>query len=153
MKKIKMFAVGVAMMMAGLVAVATPALAANCPEGTLHSGASIGSGNIKSIAQCNLPDEKDQPASVGLWDTIKNVIDWILAVLGIVAVIMVIIGGVNYLTSQGDPTKTKKGRDTILYGIIGLIIALLAYAIVNFVLDNVFNNSGSGAGNTSQTEG
>ena len=58
--------------------------------------------------------------------------------LGIVAVIMVIIGGFTYMTSQGDPGKTKKARDTILYGIIGLVIALLAFAIVNFVLANIF---------------
>ena len=51
-----------------------------------------------------------------------------------VAVIMIILGGISYATSQGDPSKVKKGKDTILYGIIGLIVALLAYAIVNFVL-------------------
>jgi hypothetical protein len=51
-----------------------------------------------------------------------------------VAVIMIIIGGVNYATSQGDAAKVKKGKDTILYGIIGLVIAILAFAIVSFVL-------------------
>ena len=47
---------------------------------------------------------------------------------------MIILGGISYATSQGDPGKVKKGKDTILYGIIGLVVALLAYAIVNFVL-------------------
>ena len=46
---------------------------------------------------------------------------------------MIVIGGVSYATSQGDPGKVKKGKDTIMYGIIGMIIALLAFAIVNFV--------------------
>ena len=51
---------------------------------------------------------------------------------------MMIVGGINMATSQGDPAKVKKGRDTLLYGVIGLVVALLAFAIVNFVLKNVF---------------
>ena len=50
------------------------------------------------------------------------------------AVIMIILGGVNYATSQGDPNKVNKAKSTIMYGIIGLVICLLAFAIVNFVL-------------------
>lgn len=51
---------------------------------------------------------------------------------------MIIIGGFNFMTSAGDPGKVKKGKDTILYGIIGLVVALLAFAIVNFVLNGIF---------------
>lgn len=65
---------------------------------------------------------------------IKTVINAIVFIVGMVAVVMIILGGVNYATSQGDPGKVKKGKDTILYGIIGLVIAILAFAIVNFVL-------------------
>ena len=57
--------------------------------------------------------------------------------VGVIAVIMVIIGGINYTTSQGDPEKIKKAKNTILYGIIGLIISLLAFAIVSFVLNSL----------------
>ena len=70
----------------------------------------------------------------GLTDSIKMIINGVIGIIGAVAVIMIIIGGVNYTTSQGDPGKVKKAKDTILYGIIGLVIALLAFAIVNFVL-------------------
>ena len=66
--------------------------------------------------------------------TVKNVITAIIGVVGIIAVVMIIIGGISYATSQGDPQKVKKGKDTILYGIIGLVVALLAFAIVQFVL-------------------
>jgi hypothetical protein len=54
-----------------------------------------------------------------------------------VAVVMIILGGVSYATSQGDASKVKKGKDTILYGIIGLVVAILAFAIVNFVLQAI----------------
>ena len=50
---------------------------------------------------------------------------------------MIILGGISYATSQGDAGKVKKGKDTILYGIIGLIIVLLAFAITNFILNQL----------------
>ena len=53
---------------------------------------------------------------------------------------MIIYGGVLYTTSAGDPGKVKKAKDTILYGIIGLVIAVLAFAIVNFILGAVLSN-------------
>ena len=70
---------------------------------------------------------------------IQMIVNAIIFIIGIVAVVMIILGGISYATSQGDPSKVKKGKDTILYGIIGLIVALLAYAIVNFVLGALTN--------------
>ena len=69
-----------------------------------------------------------------LMPVVKNIITAIIGIIGIIAVVMIIIGGISYATSQGDPQKVKKGKDTILYGIIGLVVALLAFAIVQFVL-------------------
>ena len=76
-------------------------------------------------------DPGDLSSKVGI------VINAIFGVVGLVAVIIIILGGISYLTSQGDANKVKKGKDTILYGIIGLVIVLLAYAIVNFVLEAI----------------
>jgi len=74
-------------------------------------------------------------AGTDLEGSIGIIINAIIGVIGVVAVIMIVLGGIGYATSQGDPGKTKKARDTILYGVIGLIITLLAFAIVNFVLN------------------
>lgn len=71
-------------------------------------------------------------------DMIKSVLNWVFGIIGIVAVIMIIMGGFNMMISSGDPGKVKKGKDTILYGIIGLVIAILAFAIVNFVINGIF---------------
>ncbi len=68
---------------------------------------------------------------------IKTIINGIIFAVGMVAVVMIILGGVSYATSQGDPGKVKKGKDTIMYGIIGLVISILAFAIINFVLNMV----------------
>ncbi len=69
--------------------------------------------------------------------TVTNIINGVLYVIGILAVVMVIIGGVKYTTSGGDQAAVTSAKNTILYGIIGLVIAILAYAIVNFVISRV----------------
>lgn len=68
---------------------------------------------------------------------ITNILNAVIGVLGIVAVIVIVLGGIQYMTSAGDPGKVKKAKDTILYGIIGLVICVLAFAIVNFVITNL----------------
>ncbi len=72
--------------------------------------------------------------------TIINIINAIIGVLGLVAVIVIIIGGVQYMTSSGDAGKVKKAKDTILYGVLGLVIVVLAFAIVNFVISNIIGS-------------
>jgi len=52
-------------------------------------------------------------------------------------VVMIVIGGVNYMASQGDSQKIQKAKNTIMYGIIGMVIALLAFAIVQFVMHDL----------------
>jgi hypothetical protein len=53
---------------------------------------------------------------------------------GAIAVIMIIVGGLKYITSNGDPKAVEGAKNTILYSVIGLIVAILAYTVVNFVL-------------------
>ena len=68
---------------------------------------------------------------------VSPIISTLLYIIGIVAVVMIIIGGIMYTTSAGDPGKTKKAKDTILYSVIGLVVAVLAYAIVEFVVSRL----------------
>lgn len=76
-----------------------------------------------------------------LVQNITDIINAVIAVLGIVAVVVIIIGGISYMTSSGDAGKVKKAKDTILYGVIGLVIVVLAFAIVNFVILNILKNA------------
>ena len=64
----------------------------------------------------------------------KQVTNTILYIVGIVAVIMLIIGGIKYVVSGGDAKKVTDAKNTVLYAIIGLIVCFLSFAIVNFVL-------------------
>ena len=72
-----------------------------------------------------------------LTQSVTNILNVVIGVLGIVAVIVIIIGGIQYMTSTGDAGKVKKAKDTILYGVIGLVVVILAFAIVNFVIANI----------------
>ena len=65
---------------------------------------------------------------------IKKVVNLLLWAIGIVSVIMIIIGGIRYATSNGDSNQVTAAKNTIMYAVIGLVIAIFAYAIVNFVL-------------------
>ena len=80
-------------------------------------------------------------ATRDLNNTLNTIINVIIGIVGFVAVVMMIMGGINFITSQGDTAKVTKARNTILYGVVGLIVALLAFAIVNFVLSNVFKST------------
>ncbi len=73
-------------------------------------------------------------AGTELGDFIKKIINILLFVIGAVAVLVILIGGIRYVLSAGDGNATKGAKDTILYAIIGLVVAIMAYAIVNFVL-------------------
>ena len=65
---------------------------------------------------------------------IGTIVNLLIFSIGMVAVIMLIIGGFRYVFSQGNEKAVTGAKDTILYAIIGLVIAILSYAIVNFVL-------------------
>jgi hypothetical protein len=65
---------------------------------------------------------------------VKTVVNTMLFILGAIAVIMIVIGGIRYTLSGGDASNTKAAKDTILYAVIGLVVAVMAYAIVNFVI-------------------
>lgn len=58
----------------------------------------------------------------------------LIFLVGSISVIMIIVGGLRYVISNGDPKQAEVGRNTILYAVIGVVVSLLSYAIVNFVV-------------------
>jgi len=120
MKKIKsiLLAAVLALGVGSVVLPASPVSAINVFE---QCGAN------SDTAVCKAKD--DNAASM-----VQDVINILLYVLGIIAVIMIIIGGIRFSTSDGDPAGVKSARNTIIYAIVGLVVAIMAYAIVNLVL-------------------
>ncbi len=81
---------------------------------------------------------------------IQGILNVIISVSGVVAVIFIVVGGINYMTSTGDPAKVKRAKDTILYACIGLIVCALAYVIVNWTIGaiNKANTAGTSTNNS-----
>ena len=71
---------------------------------------------------------------VGTDGTISNVVNSILYVAGIIAVVMLIFGGIRFMVSRGDKDKVQKAKNTVIYAIIGLVLVIFSYAIVNFIV-------------------
>lgn len=66
-----------------------------------------------------------------------TVVNILLFIIGIIAVIMLIIGGIRYTLSGGETKAVQDAKNTILYAIIGIVVAFLAYAVVNWVLTSL----------------
>jgi hypothetical protein len=114
------------------------------------SVSSVGAGLVSSPAFAATPEESACLGSGGTWSgttcsqgartvagTIKSVGNIIIFVTGAISVLMIIIGGLRYTTSNGDQGSITGAKNTILYAIIGLIVSVMAYAIINFILTNL----------------
>ena len=71
---------------------------------------------------------------------VGNVVKAVLGIAGVIAGVVIIIGGVFYMTAQGDPGKITKAKNCICGGVIGLVICLLAFAIVTFAMNAFAGN-------------
>ena len=68
---------------------------------------------------------------------VTKAVNILLYIIGILCVIMIIFSGIKYATSAGATDKVKSAKDTLMYSVVGLIIAIFAFAIVNFVLKGI----------------
>ncbi|MBR3134944.1 hypothetical protein IKG54_00020 [Candidatus Saccharibacteria bacterium] len=127
-RKIAAFLLMSAITLASFVYAAQPAIAANdwnqkaCDEADEAQKAVLGCGTDSTAPS-----------------VVEALINGVIAIVGIVAVIIIIVGGQRFIVSQGDPQKINAARGMIIYGVIGLIVALVAFGVVNFVLKGVFS--------------
>jgi type IV secretory pathway VirB2 component (pilin) len=70
-------------------------------------------------------------------NVVWTVVQFIMGVLGGIAVVMVVVGGIQYATSQGESAALAKAKNTILYSVIGLVVAIAATSIVTFIINNI----------------
>lgn len=102
--------------------------------GLCFSSATVGA--VDPYQPCNGVSESAVCASKG--DSIKVIIGKIVNALlfftGVASVVMIIIGGIMYTTSSGESAAVTKAKNTVFYSVIGLVVAFLAFAIVNWVL-------------------
>ncbi len=92
--------------------------------------------NVGDAIPCeNIPGCSSSIDSAAAGDVVlNNIIMWVFIALGIIAVIILIYGGIQFMLSQGDPGKAQTARMTIIYAIVGIIVVIGAWAITSLVL-------------------
>lgn len=86
--------------------------------------------NAIGAAGCNANEDK----GTDIQKAITFVVNLLSVIAGLAAVIMLILGGIKYVTSGGDSSKVASAKNTIIYALVGLVIAALAQVLVHFVL-------------------
>ena len=109
---------------AALSFVADTTVVAQCDTGNL---------SISSGADCARGNQLPQDLFGGESSIFSRVTNILLFLVGAISVIMLIIGGIRYVISGGDQAQVTSAKNTILYAIVGIVVAFLAYAAVNFV--------------------
>ena len=107
---------------------------------TLMAGRAMAAMNYDNPAQAGAEAARanGMPADlIGTSGVFTKITNTVLFAVGIISVIMLIVGGLRYIISGGDSKKVTDAKNTIMYAIIGLIIAILSFAIVNFVISAV----------------
>ena len=112
--------------LAGMLLVPMLALGLTIATGTLDVAAQI---DLTPARPDNVPTELEGDS--GIFKTVVNIL---LFIIGLISVIMLIWGGIRYTTSGGNANSVTAAKNTIMYAIIGLVIAIFAYAIVNWVV-------------------
>jgi hypothetical protein len=125
MKSLKIYIVGALIALFGVLAF-VPA-ESTYAAGALDQICSQTGQNDSNVACQNRGD--DAGSFIG------TIIDVLIFVIAAVAVVMIIYGGILFTTSAGNANLVKRAKDTITYSVVGLVVAVLAYAIVHWVLD------------------
>ncbi|HRJ06799.1 MAG TPA: hypothetical protein PK096_01415 [Candidatus Saccharibacteria bacterium] len=106
--------------------------------GGLSFAVAVPAGAINVIDNACKGGNKDTAVCKAQGDTagplVRSIINILLFVVGVISVIMIIVGGIRYTISNGDASQIKSAKDTVLYSVVGLVVAMLAYAIVNYVI-------------------
>ncbi len=91
---------------------------------------------VPSLPGCDASDQKlDSNPGAGEFSYLEEFLNVLFLAAGLTAVVFVILGGVRYITSTGDPTRIESAKTTILYAVIGLIVTVLAVPISAFLIN------------------
>ena len=121
-----------------LIIACVPLAGALLPSQDAHADA-------KSQVQSGLNNVSGASTGDDLPGIASKVVNVMLFIVGILAVIMIIFSGIRYITAHGDKGQVESAKNTLIYSIVGLVVAIIAYAIVSWVT-GLFSSGGSAAG-------
>lgn len=129
-------------MLAGLLCIPMLALAVSFVAPMSVSAQSCDTTDLTLQNGANCSQGKGTPKDLfGSGSIFANVTNAALFIIGAVSVLMLIYGGIRYTVSGGDTKQVTDAKNTILYAVVGIIVAIMAYAIVNFVIGRLVTGS------------
>jgi len=133
MKKI-LVSLGIMMaVLGGVVAPVIGAIDVYAADDICDEGSGV-SDELKAVAGCGDFKEGEKKTAVPI---ALNIINVVLSFVGLIAVGVIVYGGVLYVSSTGDASKVHKAKNCILYGVVGLVVAIMSFAIVAFINTSV----------------
>jgi len=100
--------------------------------------------SAQSVGDWGVNDFADGGVNLGtrpLRETVSGVVNIVLGFLGILATLIILLGGFKWMTSQGNSDKVDEAKKMIGAGVVGLVIVLVAYAVARFVLASIANET------------
>lgn len=122
-----------------------PATKVGAQENTGSANGSVNVANpFEKVCESDPTSSVCQSSNDDFGTIMRTVSNTLLYILGAVAVLTIITSGIRYATSHGDPGAIASAKNTLFYAVIGLIVALSAYAIVNFIAERFWpSNTGT----------
>ena len=97
-------------------------------------GSGLAYADIKAELQEGVKEAGGDDDTMELGDIINRVINVLLFLVGALSVVFIIVAGIYFSISNGNAEQVKRAKNTMTYAVIGLIVSILSYAIVNFVI-------------------
>jgi heme/copper-type cytochrome/quinol oxidase subunit 2 len=136
-KKIALWLFSIGFLLLGNSAAWAIAAVADCPDGgagyTLVKGVCVPSAAATGLSAA-------EPGTI-----IIGVINWLMGIVGLIAMLVFVVSGWMYLTAAGDEKKTEEAKNNIKYAITGVVVALVAYVAVSLVANLMGVSTGVGA--------
>lgn len=153
MKKVLGIIASLGIVLSG-VFVSAPVFAADCSGGISDASCNKSCAGIDADPKLSDQDKKTLKEAAGCNTTssdsvtshILNMINIAITVVGIIAVLVIVMGGQRLITAQGDPGRVKQAKDMIMYAAIAVVVAALAFAIINFVSASIQSDANKGVG-------
>lgn len=119
--------------------------------GLVYTQNAFAAGNGLTNVQSGVTKTETEAGGLTMQQVINTVIGTMLFVVGLLAVVMLIYGGIRYVTSHGDKAQVTAAKETIMYAVVGLVVAIAAFAVIHWITNDVFKGGASSGSSSSES--
>lgn len=119
--------------------------------GLVYTQNAFAAGNGLTNVQSGVTTTETAAGGLTMQQVINTVIGTMLFIVGLLAVVMLIYGGIRYVTSHGDKAQVTAAKETIMYAVVGLVVAIAAFAVVQWITNDVFKGGASSGSSSSES--